>query len=95
MVPVDIGFRTTVTGTLNFRIRLKDLDAPELRGDSKVAGKAAREWMRDKLAAATSLGGETFKEGTYSGRWIGIIYADGVDLNKALIEAGHAVYKKY
>jgi micrococcal nuclease len=45
-VDIDLGFHVWVRGE---KIRLAHIDAPELKGDTKVAGKAAGDFLRELI----------------------------------------------
>ncbi len=88
---VDVGFRITVTD----RFRLLGIDAPELRTPTYEAGHAARRWL-EALIAGRELLIETHKPATDKyGRWLATLFLDGVDVNRALVDAGHAVYRTW
>ena len=82
------------------KIRLARIDAPEVRGKEKVQGKLARDWLREKILGKEILlrtiknkkGADS--KGKY-GRYLGGITLDGVNLNNALVEVGHAEYREY
>jgi len=80
------------------KVRLCDIDTPELRGgteETKAAAVKARDalftwakaarWLQFKVPQKN---GHDVK-GKY-GRWLGYLVADGVDLNKRLVEEGLA-----
>lgn len=67
-------------------VRLQGVDAPEL---DTSAGKGARRWMVNYLAGKSvecRLNGERTHD-----RYVGVCYADGVDIGAAVIAAGHAL----
>lgn len=69
-------------------VRLRDIDAPELRGCAGAAALAARDAL-DALTAGHPLtliarGADRW------GRTVGAVEADGRDLGAALVAAGHA-----
>lgn len=67
-------------------VRLNGVDAPELK---LRAGKDAKRWMINHLRGkevTCDLNGER----TYD-RWVGICYANGLDIGAAVISAGHAL----
>ena len=74
------------------RVRLKGIDAPELYGSDKVAGFASRNWLFLQLHAAKVVTVVTSTGMFYDkyGRYLATVYADGIDINQALVEAGHA-----
>ncbi len=78
---------------VNTKVRLAGVDAPELRGRcarEKRMALAARSFVKRKLVA----GGVTLRDirfGKYAGRVLArVITAEGEDLGKALLAAGHA-----
>jgi micrococcal nuclease len=92
-VDIDLGFYIMLK---NQRIRLVGIDAPEKRGESRVAGKAATVFLRDlidgkSIILKTKKGRDDADRSDSFGRWLGVVYLDGIDINQALIDAGHAV----
>ena len=93
---VDLGFKVTVRGE---KIRLARINAPEIRGENRKAGLVSRDYLRDLI-----LGREVLlktikdKRGKY-GRYLGeIIVKKGrrnLNVNNALLTAGHAVFAEY
>ena len=83
---VDLGF----FATLAIKTRLLGVDAPEL---TTAAGKAARDWVRERAPEGQEVTVRTFRNpGDKYGRWLAAIEVPGLgDLATALIEAGHAV----
>jgi len=83
---VDLGF-------LHFqemKLRLYGIDTPELRGAEKVEGKKVRDIVREKiLDKEVEIHSYKDKQGKY-GRYLATIIVDGVDLNKWLVDNGHA-----
>ena len=93
---IDLGLKTVVKGE---KLRLHRINAPEMRGEDKVAGKASRDWLRSRILGKAVII-ETFKDkrGKY-GRYIAEIWLpenDGyTNINDELVAQGHAVYKEY
>jgi len=86
---VDVGFRVTVTD----RFRLFGIDTPELRAPTYEAGHAARLWL-ENLIGGRELLVETHKPSTDKyGRWLATLFLDDVNVNTALVDAGHAVFR--
>lgn len=88
---IDLGFDIVYKS----RVRLYGIDTPESRtkdSDEKARGKLASDFLAqhilhaDKLVIQTKLD----KKGKF-GRVLGVIVADGVDLNQALIDNHLAV----
>jgi endonuclease YncB( thermonuclease family) len=85
---IDVGFRMTT----HQRLRLLGVQAPEM---STVAGRAAKEWVEDFLAAHENhVTIMTHKTGSF-GRWLAVILVPEQNLNDLLLERGIAVpYKR-
>ena len=80
------------------RIRLADIDTPEVRGPKACeAGKKASAYTRTWLLntfVSLDLDNKTGKD-SY-GRWVAVCYLqDGRNFNKMLVDAGHAVIKDF
>lgn len=78
------------------RIRLDGLNAEEVK---TLAGKTASDWLRDRIQKKV-VALHTFKAKAGSktdnyGRYVGVLYVDGVCVNQELIEKGYAVKKNY
>ena len=95
-VDIDLGLDIWLRGQ---KIRLANIDAPEVRGPEKEEGLKSRDWLRDKI-----LGKEiilrTIKDtrGKY-GRWVGEIWLEEdieyFNINELLVENGLAEYAEY
>ncbi len=96
-VNVDLGFNTKL---MNEKIRLSKIDAPELRGESREAGLASRDFLRELiLGKEIYLETEKDRKGKY-GRYLGTIWVQNengeyINVNELLIEKGFAVYLSY
>jgi micrococcal nuclease len=79
------------------RIRLADIDTPEVRGPKACeAGKKASAYTKKWLLVRTvslDLDDKTGKD-SY-GRWVAVCYLDGKNFNKQLVDSGHAVIKDF
>jgi len=80
------------------RIRLADIDTPEVRGPKACeAGKKASAYTKTWLLntfVSLDLDDKTGKD-SY-GRWVAVCYLqDGRNFNKMLVDAGHAVIKDF
>jgi micrococcal nuclease len=95
-VEIDLGMKTLVKGE---KLRLHRINAPEMRGPEKVAGKASRDYLRSRILGKEVLI-ETLKDkrGKY-GRYIAEIWLpenEGyTNINDELVAQGHAIYKEY
>jgi endonuclease YncB( thermonuclease family) len=91
---VDLGFHAS----MDIKIRLLDIDAPEIRGSERVAGMEALRFANNLISEkAFAIDTEwhvtiiTHKLDSF-GRWLAnIVFHDGVDLADELIKSGHAV----
>ncbi|MCF7848072.1 MAG: thermonuclease family protein [Kiritimatiellales bacterium] len=94
---IDLGLGVWVRGE---KLRLLRINAPEMRGDEKEAGRSSRDFLRELI-----LGKEVFietikdKRGKY-GRYLAEIWLEEapekwVNVNDLMVEAEHAVYKEY
>jgi len=84
-VEIDLGFDVSITQ----RIRLKDVDTPEIRTRNlteKEKGIEAKEWLEKELSREGDWMIDTFKEDKY-GRILGILYREGdfVTVNQKLL----------
>ena len=89
-VHIDLGFDTWLSGQ---RIRLMGLDTWESRTrnlEVKAKGLLAKEFTKHMVSEAEEIILTSHGRGKY-GRILGELICDGVNLNDALIENGHAV----
>ena len=90
-VIVDLGFNTS----MDIRVRLLGIDAPEIRGAEKKAGieslKFASQLIVQKSIGQWPVTIYTHKKDSF-GRWLAdIVFTDGTDLADELINNGYAV----
>ncbi len=95
-VDIDLGLSTWIRGE---KIRLNRINAPEMTGADKPKGVAARDFLRslvlDKDIVLQTIKDEREKYGRYLGElWV---EKDGamLNVNDALVAAGHARYQSY
>ena len=89
-VDIDLGFGIT----LSQRVRLKDINAPEIRTldlEEKAKGLEAKEWLEKELSKPGEWIIETTKEDKY-GRLLGTLYLVGepVTVNERMLNEGIA-----
>jgi micrococcal nuclease len=107
-VDIELGFGIV---TRKQKIRLADINTPEVRGEEREAGLISRDVLREKILHKNIII-TTFKDkkGKY-GRYIGIIYLEEfqltegdevvagvtnkVNINNWLVENNYAEYKVY
>ena len=90
-VLIDHGFKVFTERT----IRLARINAPELRGEERVAGLIARDVVRDMiLNKEVILHTKKDTTGSYA-RYLAEVFIDGVNLNDYLLDNGYAkLYKE-
>ncbi len=93
---IDLGFHVTITVTL----RLAGINAPETRGTERPRGLAAKRYLEsqldDLIGDTRALTVRTRKDVTEKyGRYLADLIAGDVNLNLALVAAGHAVPAEY
>ena len=92
---IDLGLLTWV---MDQKIRLYGINAPELRGATKAAGIASRDFL-DSLLNGKEVHIETRKDKKCKfGRWLGTIWVPVeedsqtmLNVNQRMINAGHAI----
>lgn len=87
---VDLGFRAKITQTF----RLEGLNAPEVVGKEKQAGRASREFFQNIINNTKEVLVRASKQEKY-GRWLATVLCDGVNVNERLIKEGYAVPMVY
>lgn len=91
-VDIDLGFNVQLH---DVKLRLCGIDAPEVRGEERPEGIAARDWLRERLLLRT-VTIETIRDRTGKyGRYLAIVHHDGINYNQALIDEGLAEINYY
>lgn len=91
-VTIDCGFGLRMEKQ---KIRLFGINTPEVRGDEKEFGKKVRDLMRERiLQKDIILKTIKDKKGKY-GRYLGIVYVDGVNINDWLVHNNYAEVADY
>jgi len=96
-VDIDLGLHTWMKGE---KLRLYRINAPELRGEEKEAGKISRDYLK-KLVWKKELVIETIKDkrekyGRYLAEiWLPLENGSYMNVNDELVKKGYAVYKDY
>lgn len=89
VLDVDLGFRITAAIT----IRLHDFDTPEVVGEQKPRGLAAKAFVERVLVSASEANTiviVSYKDAMSFARWIADVYIAGQLLREILQSAGHA-----
>jgi micrococcal nuclease len=95
-VDIDLGLGIWIR---NEKLRLVRINAPEITGPEKTRGEASRDFLRE-LIDGKEIIIETVKDkrGKY-GRYLAEIWIEQnggwINVNDALVAAGHAIYQDY
>ena len=89
---IDLGCNVTVRE----RVRLHRVNAWETRGEEREKGLAAKAYVEVLVHRHPDVLVRTHKDkrGKY-GRYLAELYIGDVNINDALVEAGHARYQSY
>lgn len=88
---IDLGMNVSVTE----KLRLHNLDAPEIRGDERPDGLISRDRLREKILDKEVII-KTFKDKTGKyGRYIAEIFLGEENINVWLITEGLAERREY
>ena len=87
-VDLDLGLGTWVH---NQPLRLQGIDTPEVRGPEREQGLLSRDWLRRRTPPGTVVVVQTLKDakGKY-GRYLAVLWHDGINLNAEMIRQGLA-----
>jgi len=72
---IDLGFRITT----HQRIRLEDIDTPEVRGEEREDGLVSKAFVEEHMPVDSDVMVATSKTGKY-GRWLGKVYTVSDDI---------------
>ena len=96
-VDIDLGMHSWIHEE---KLRLYRINAPELTGTTKVAGRAARDFLRG-LVDGKEIFVETIKDQREKyGRYLAEVWLQNTDglwlyVNDLLVQMGHARYAEY
>lgn len=82
---IDLGFEVWLKGQ---KLRLLNIDTPEVRGAERAEGLVARDALRNKILDKTVIINSTGK-GKY-GRWLVEIFLEEENVNNWLLAEGYA-----
>jgi micrococcal nuclease len=84
---LDLGMRVS----MDIKIRLYGINAPEMRGGEKGNGVRSREYLRNLILGKDVII-KTYKDKTEKyGRWLAEIFVDNQSVNNIMVEDGYAV----
>lgn len=87
---IDLGFSICH----KLRIRLNGINTPETRTknkEEKVKGLAAKARLKELIEGKIVLVKTDKSETEKYGRYLGVLFLEGVNVNQQLIQEGHAV----
>lgn len=84
-VRADLGFYTDA----RFMVRIRGMQAPELRGPNKVAGKLSADYL-STLVGGKRVTIESYGQDKY-GRWVCEVWVDGANVALNMIANKYAV----
>lgn len=87
-VDISLGCHAYLHGR---KVRLKDINTPELRLDTKAAGIVSRDYLRSLVLGKEVIINTYIDSSDKYGRLLGIVYVDGVNVNALMIKSGYAV----
>lgn len=96
-VNIDLGLGIIHKGNTGkgVSIRLYGINTPEVRGEERTEGLISRDYLRKEiLGKDVILQTIRDKTGKY-GRYLGIVYHEGKNINDWLVEQGLAVKAEY
>lgn len=76
------------SGIYRFNVRLRDIDAPELRGETKVAGIESRNYLRNLVLGEDVLLKDVGTE--KYGRLLAHVYIGEANVGQRMLDSGHA-----
>ena len=87
-VDIDLGFSIWIKDK---SLRLYGIDAPEVRGQTRERGLVVRDWLRERIEQGQTILIESISDQPDKyGRYLAILYIDGVNINQLMIYEGLA-----
>lgn len=87
-VDIDLGFSIWIKDK---SLRLYGIDAPEVRGQTRERGLVVRDWLRERIEQGQTVLIESISDQPDKyGRYLAILYIDGVNINQLMIDEGLA-----
>ena len=88
-VNIDLGFDSWL---FNVPIRFYGIDTPEIRGEFKEAGLVSKNFVSSRIPVGSKIIINTIRDSKEKyGRYLGIIFYNGINLNEELISYGNAI----
>ena len=85
---IDLGFGVVLRKQ---KLRIRGINAPEVRGKQRAAGLVTRDRLRDMVYnKAVIVRTHKDRKGKY-GRWLADVYIDNVSVSETLLSEGLAV----
>lgn len=91
-VDIDLGFGNLMKKK---SLRLFGINTPEVRGEERPEGLMSRDWLHQQIMGKkVTIKTIKDKTGKY-GRYLAVIFFNGVNLNEELVRLGLAEFKQY
>jgi micrococcal nuclease len=88
-VDIDCGFNVWQH---DVSLRLKGINAPELRGEQRAQGIVSRDWLQQAIPVGSKILIKTDRDAQEKyGRWLATVYYNNVNLNEEMVRLGYAV----
>jgi micrococcal nuclease len=87
-VDIDLGFDVNMR---SLKIRLYGINAPEVRGTTKLLGLASRDALRARILDKNIVIRTIRDKQEKYGRWLGLVELDGENINDWLVKNNYAV----
>lgn len=87
-VDIDLGFDVNMR---SLKIRLYGINAPEVRGSTKLLGLSSRDALRARILDKDIVIRTIRDKQEKYGRWLGLLELDGENINDWLVKNNYAV----
>lgn len=94
---IDLGFYVWVHEE---KLRLYGIDAPEVKGHEREIGLLSRDFLRSKILnkevlIQTIRATDDRDKKEKWGRFLAVVWLDGMNINDLLVKEGYAIHKDY
>jgi micrococcal nuclease len=86
-VNLDLGFGMWM---MDQSVRLRGINTPELRGEQRPDGIISRDALIGRLQGKKIIISTEKDKSDKYGRWLGVIYLEGENINQWLVTEGYA-----
>lgn len=87
-VDIDLGFSIWIKDK---SLRLFGIDTPEVKGATRNEGIVVRDWLRQRIEQGETILIESISDRPDKyGRYLAVLYIDGVNINQQMLDEGLA-----